>query len=94
MSILGFIILLLIAAISGSIGQAIAGFSRGGCLAAAVVGFIGAYLGLWLAQQLGLPSVFPVSVDGETFPVFWSIVGSAIFSALLSLIARPATRSR
>ena len=36
---------LLIAAIAGAIGQAIVGFSRGGCLAAIAVGFIGAYLG-------------------------------------------------
>lgn len=89
MSFFGFILLLIIAAVCGSLGQAIAGFSRGGCLAAAVVGFIGAYLGVWLAQQFGLPEIFPITIDGETFPVLWSIIGSAIFSAVLSLFARP-----
>lgn len=89
MSFLGFILLLLIAAVCGSLGQAIAGFSRGGCIAAAVVGVIGAYLGVWLARQFGLPEIFPVTIDGETFPVVWSIIGSAIFSAVLSLFTRP-----
>ena len=60
MSLLGFIILLIIAAICGSIGQALAGYSYGGCLVSMVVGFVGAYVGLWLAGQLGLPDFFPI----------------------------------
>jgi uncharacterized membrane protein YeaQ/YmgE (transglycosylase-associated protein family) len=88
MSLLGFFLLLLIAAICGSVGQALAGYSRGGCLVAAVVGFIGAFLGLWVGQQLGLPEIFPVTIDGETFPIVWSIIGSAIFSAVLGLLTR------
>lgn len=87
MSLTGFIVLVIIAAICGSLGQAIAGYSRGGCLIAAVVGFIGALLGMWLGQQLGLPEVFPITIDGETFPVLWSIIGSALFSAILSLLS-------
>ncbi len=87
MSLVGLIILIIIAAICGSVGQAIAGFSRGGCLIAAVVGFIGALLGMWLAQQLGLPEILPVTIDGETFPIVWSIIGSALFSAILGLLS-------
>jgi uncharacterized membrane protein YeaQ/YmgE (transglycosylase-associated protein family) len=87
MTLTGFIVLVIIAAICGSLGQAIAGYSRGGCLVAAVVGFIGALLGMWLGQQLGLPEVFPITIDGETFPVLWSIIGSALFSAILSLLS-------
>lgn len=87
MTLTGFIILVIIAAICGSLGQAIAGYSRGGCLVAAVVGFIGALLGMWLGQQLGLPEVFPITIDGETFPVLWSIIGSALFSAILGLLS-------
>jgi uncharacterized membrane protein YeaQ/YmgE (transglycosylase-associated protein family) len=56
MSLLGFLVLVVIAAICGAIGQAIVGFSRGGCLAAIAVGFIGAYLGWWIAGQFHLPS--------------------------------------
>lgn len=87
MTVLGFLILVLIAAVCGSLGQAIAGYSRGGCLIAAIVGFIGALLGMWLGQQLGLPEVFPITIDGETFPVLWSIIGSALFSAVLGLLS-------
>lgn len=88
MTLLGLIILLAIAAVAGMLGQALAGYSLGGCLISAVVGFIGAFLGMWLARQFGLPEPLPISVEGETFPIFWSIVGSALFAAVLGLISR------
>jgi uncharacterized membrane protein YeaQ/YmgE (transglycosylase-associated protein family) len=88
MTILGLIILLAIAAVAGMLGQALAGYSLGGCLISAVVGFIGAFLGMWLARQFGLPEPLPITVEGETFPIFWSIVGSALFAAVLGLISR------
>jgi uncharacterized membrane protein YeaQ/YmgE (transglycosylase-associated protein family) len=88
MTLVGFIILLLIAAIAGSLGQALAGYSLGGCLVSIVVGFIGAFVGLWLARQLGLPEFLPVSIEGETFPIVWAIIGSAIFSAIIGLLTR------
>lgn len=87
MTWLGFLVLFLIAAIVGSIGQALVGFSRGGCLISAVVGFIGALLGMWLSRQIGLPELFTVNIDGEPFPIVWSIIGSAIFAAILSLFS-------
>lgn len=87
MTWLGFLILVIIAAIVGSIGQVLVGFSRGGCLVSAVVGFIGALLGMWLSRQLGLPELFTINIEGESFPVVWSIIGSAILSAILSLIS-------
>ena len=40
-----FLLLLLVAGITGSIGQALTGFSRGGCFLAIIVGFVGALLG-------------------------------------------------
>lgn len=88
MSLFGFLLLLLIAAICGSIGQALVGYSSGGCLISIVVGFIGAYLGLWLSAQLGLPELWTVNIEGESFPILWSIIGSALFTAVLSLISR------
>jgi uncharacterized membrane protein YeaQ/YmgE (transglycosylase-associated protein family) len=88
MSLIGFVILLVIAAIAGSLGMAITGYSRGGCLFSAIVGFLGAFIGMWVARQFGLPELIPVTVEGETFPVVWSIIGSAILSILLGALVR------
>ncbi|MDR8392047.1 hypothetical protein NC796_12895 [Aliifodinibius sp. S!AR15-10] len=88
MSISGFLILLVIAAICGAIGQSIAGYSMGGCLVSAAVGFIGALIGKWLAAELGLTYLLPINIDGETFPIVWSILGAALFSVVIGLLNR------
>jgi uncharacterized membrane protein YeaQ/YmgE (transglycosylase-associated protein family) len=43
MTLIGFLVLLAIAAICGAIGQSLAGYDLGGCLVSIIVGFIGAY---------------------------------------------------
>ena len=88
MTIIGFLVLLVIAAIAGSLGMAITGYNRGGCLFSAIVGFLGAFIGMWVARQFGLPELIPVTIEGETFPVVWSIIGSAILSILLGALVR------
>jgi len=88
MSLMSFLLLLLIAAICGGIGQSLVGYSVGGCLVSIVVGLIGAYLGMWVAGELGLPELLAIDVGGERFPIIWSIIGSALFAAILGLINR------
>lgn len=83
-----FLILLLIAAICGAIGQALAGYSLGGCFVAIVVGFIGAFLGMWLADTLDFPTFFVMSVGGRDFPIVWSIIGSALLALVFGWIGR------
>ena len=85
MTLLSFIILLIVAGICGAIGQAIAGYSRGGCLASIAVGFIGSLIGMWLARKLGLPELFILNISSEKFPIIWSILGATIFVAIISL---------
>ena len=88
MSIFGFLLLLLIAAICGGIGQAIAGYNLGGCVVSIVVGFIGAYIGLWIAGKMALPGFFAVNIDGKPFPVLWAIIGSAVFTFIVALLRK------
>ena len=85
MSLLDLLILLLIAGICGSIGQSIVGYSHGGCVVSIAVGFIGALLGEWIARKLSLPDFFVVNIGGSNFPVVWSILGSVIFTGLISI---------
>lgn len=86
MTLIGFLVLLLIAAICGGIGQSIAGYDLGGCLVSIVVGFIGAYIGLWIAGKMGLPDFFTINVDGKPFPIIWAIIGSAVFTFIVALL--------
>ncbi len=88
MTLTGILLLLLIAAICGAIGQSIAGYDLGGCLVSIVVGFIGAYLGIWVANQFGLPELWSINIEGKTFPVIWSVIGSLIFTFIVGLLRR------
>ncbi|HEV2802489.1 MAG TPA: hypothetical protein VGW12_18605 [Pyrinomonadaceae bacterium] len=88
MTLIDLLILLLVAGVCGALGQAISGFSRGGCLVSIALGFIGALIGMWVARQLGLPELLMLPIGGKSFPVVWSIIGSALFVAVISLIAR------
>lgn len=83
---MGFLVLLIIAAICGGIGQSLAGYSVGGCLVSIIVGFIGAYIGMWMAGKFGLPELFVIDVQGKAFPIVWSIIGAAVFTFLIALI--------
>ena len=82
MSILSFLVLLIVAAFCGSIGTALAGYSGRGCLTSIILGFIGALIGTWLSKILGIGDFLYY----QSIPIFWSIVGSAIFVAIVSLL--------
>jgi uncharacterized membrane protein YeaQ/YmgE (transglycosylase-associated protein family) len=83
------VILLVVAGICGAVGQAITGFSRGGLLVCIALGFIGALLGSWIARAASLPELFMLEVGDVRFPIIWSIIGAALFVAVISLFTRP-----
>ena len=87
MPLSSLLLLLLIAAVCGAIGKAIAGSARGGLLVSTALGFVGALLGPWVARKLSLAEPFMVTVGGHPFPVLWSIIGAAIFVALIHLVS-------
>jgi uncharacterized membrane protein YeaQ/YmgE (transglycosylase-associated protein family) len=91
MTLIQFLVLLFVAAVCGAIGQSLAGYSLGGCLVSAFVGFVGAFLGMWIARELRLPEVLTIQIGGEAFPVLWSIVGSAILALGVGLLTRRRT---
>ena len=64
------------------------GYDRGGCLVSIALGFIGALLGSWLAGKLGLPELITLPVGDMKFPIVWSIIGAALFVAVINLISR------
>ncbi len=81
------IVLIVIAAICGSIGRALGGGARGGLIVSTAVGFIGALFGPWIARQFHLAEPFVLRVSGYSFPIMWSIIGAALFVALLHLLS-------
>jgi uncharacterized membrane protein YeaQ/YmgE (transglycosylase-associated protein family) len=87
-SLPALLILIVIAAVCGAIGKAIAGSARGGLIVSIALGFVGALLGPWIAGKLDLPEPFMVTIGGHPFPILWSIIGAALFVAIIHLISR------
>lgn len=88
MTLVSLLILLVVAGVCGWIGQAIAGYSHGGFITSIALGFIGALLGVWIAGTAKIPELYTLNIGGEHFPIVWSIIGAAIFVALISLFSR------
>ena len=88
MSFIEIVILAIIAGICGAIGQAISGYSRGGCFLAIVIGFIGALIGMGIANYFNLPEPFMFRAGNIEFPVLWSIIGATLFVAIVGLLSR------
>jgi uncharacterized membrane protein YeaQ/YmgE (transglycosylase-associated protein family) len=87
MTLPGLLVLIVIAAVCGAVGRAIAGGSPGGLITAIALGFIGAVVGSWIGFQLDLAEPFSLRVSGRSFPILWSIVGAALFVATVHLIS-------
>ena len=87
LTLTGLIVLLLIAAVCGYIAKALVGVGRGGLIATIALGFIGTLIGPWIAGKLNLSEPFMLNIGGESFPILWSIIGAALFIALLHLLS-------
>jgi uncharacterized membrane protein YeaQ/YmgE (transglycosylase-associated protein family) len=92
MTLINFLILLLVAGVCGVIGQALTGYSLGGCLISIVLGFVGAFIGVWLSGKLGLPKIYVLRIGTTNFPIVWSIIGAGLFVAVIGLITSPRRR--
>jgi len=88
MTLLAFLVLLVIAGVCGALGQAITGYSRGGCLVSIALGFIGALIGVWLARVAALPELLTLEIGDVGFPVVWSIIGATLFVAVVGFLTR------
>ena len=87
LTVTGLIVLLIIAGVCGAIGRAIGGGTAGGFLVSIAVGFVGALLGTFLAHLAHLPELMIVTIDRHAFPILWSIIGAAVFVAVIHLLS-------
>lgn len=86
MTLTEFLILLLIAGVVGLIGQLLSGFYIGGLFISIIVGFVGAFIGVEIADALNLPEWLVINVGDESFPIVWSIIGAALLATIVGLL--------
>lgn len=90
MSLISLFVLLFVAAICGSLGSAIAGYTSRGCLMNVVLGLAGAIIGTWLSQLIHIRDF----IYFKGIPIIWSIIGAAIFVAIVSALCRPGCKKK
>jgi uncharacterized membrane protein YeaQ/YmgE (transglycosylase-associated protein family) len=90
MTTVEFIIYLVIAGVCGAIARALVGGTARGFVLSIILGFLGAFVGTWLARMFHLPRVVAIAVAGHSFPIVWSILGGVVLAAF----AHALTRSR
>lgn len=88
MTVLGILLLVLLGAICGAVAEAIVGYSPGGFFVSVAVGFLGAWIGTWLAGVLHMPSALVVRVEGYAIDVVWAILGAILLLLVVSLFRR------
>jgi uncharacterized membrane protein YeaQ/YmgE (transglycosylase-associated protein family) len=89
MTLIELIVYLVIAGVCGAIARGIAGSTRGGFVISVLLGFLGAFLGTWIARVMHLPALLVAEVGGHPFPVVWSIIGGTVFVIVAHALLRP-----
>jgi uncharacterized membrane protein YeaQ/YmgE (transglycosylase-associated protein family) len=87
-TLVDFVVYLVIAGICGSVARAFGGGTRGGFILSIVLGFVGAFVGTWMARMLHLPRFWVVAIEGHSFPIVWSIIGGFVLVALAHALSR------
>ncbi len=92
MTLQGVLLMLVIAGGCGIVAEFVLGLGAGSFLVSVVAGLVGAALGDWLSRLAGLPSFLPVSVEGQTIDLAWTVFGAVLFLALVSILKRMVLR--
>jgi uncharacterized membrane protein YeaQ/YmgE (transglycosylase-associated protein family) len=88
MTFTGMFFLLIIAAIFASLAQYIIGYKDAGWILSTVLGFLGAFIGLFVADKFHLPPIIRFHIGSEPFPIAWIIFGALFFVLIVSLVQR------
>lgn len=68
-----------VAAVLSGILQAFVGYSFRHWVVSTAFGVGGVLFGRWVSLELDLPLYWLVHLQGEQFPVVWSVLGAALF---------------
>jgi uncharacterized membrane protein YeaQ/YmgE (transglycosylase-associated protein family) len=91
-SLVEVLIWLVVALICGAIAEAIVGYSPGGLIASTAIGLVGAFVGSWLARNIGLPALLTFTFGDVQIELLWTILGATLLVGLLALVRRGTRR--
>jgi uncharacterized membrane protein YeaQ/YmgE (transglycosylase-associated protein family) len=81
-----FLVLALIAGVCGLIASQLMGAKRINFVLLILLGFVGAFVGRWIAGVFNLPHFVTIHLAGESFPLLWAILGSIAVVGIVSAV--------
>jgi uncharacterized membrane protein YeaQ/YmgE (transglycosylase-associated protein family) len=75
-TVLDFAVLLLIAGVCGFLASQLMGAKRMNIVMMVILGFVGAFVGRWLAVSFHLPMMYELQIGAHSFPLVWALIGS------------------
>jgi uncharacterized membrane protein YeaQ/YmgE (transglycosylase-associated protein family) len=85
MDLLMILIAVAFAGICGALAQVVIGFSYGGMIVAIMTGIVGAFVGMWFASLIGLPSLLAIRVGTITIDMLYGFLGSLFLTTILEI---------
>lgn len=80
--------MLIVAGACGFIASQLMGAKRVNIILLIVLGFVGAAVGNWAANFFGFPPILTISAGGHAFPLVWTILGSMLVVAIVTMIGQ------
>ena len=81
-----FILTLVIAGLCGWVASMLMGARRMNIFLLILLGFVGAWLGRWIATLVPGISLPSITIGGQSFPIVWTVIGSIVVVGLVSFI--------
>lgn len=91
-SILGLLVLFLVALACGYVAQRMFGLGSRGLLATTGFGLVGGLLGAFAAGAFGAPTLLRLDLGGVSFPLVWGLVGTLLVVGVVSAISHRGAR--
>ncbi len=88
MDLIDLLIVIIIAVVCGTVAQVTSRHSRGGWIVNCIFGLFGALLGTYLARYFRAPDIFNLKIGLTNFPTIWSLLGAALFVALIGFFVK------
>jgi len=83
------LLLITVAVILGTIAQITSNLNKGGWIVNPLIGFFGAFAGVFASRSLNAPEIYNLKIGSAVFPIVYAAIGAVLFLAAIGFILKP-----
>lgn len=90
MDLIEIIVLIIFAAVIGAFGQLLTDFDfkSGNFFISTLIGFMGAFIGIWVVRLYDFQIILPITFSGKTYPLIWILLSTSILVIVIGSIKK------